>query len=412
MTETTQKQDLDTLVQGLLAKIDEKINEHFETRDALDAERMRKEANQALEKKLEDWQKANPSFALPGLEVTDKDGKKEAFSIARACVAIATKDWTFAPYEKEVFDEMRRKDLTLGTPSAGGYTVPENYSSALVEYLYNNTVAFKLGAQRLDGIGRGTPLHIPKLTGSATGYWIATEGTTITPSSQSFGQLELTPHTLAAYVEISNLLLENSAPVADQIVTNDLQMRLGVSLDAGILNGSGGSGQPTGMLQTGSINTYDFSTGTATYDSLATMVHRLAEDNALRGKLGWAMNPRVFNDIMTMKDATQEIADGGSDEHIVNTQPLARRVISDGAPERILGYQYEMTNTLPSTEAALIFANWNEVFVPVWKAIELRASDTAKNAFENDELHVRAIMRCDVGVRHPESICGALNYAA
>lgn len=396
MTETTKQNELSAAITDIVSQLKSHIADSFEERDALEAERVRKTANALLDERVEEIRKANPSFTLPGVEF-DADGKKESFSISRACLAIATKDWGYAPYEKEVFDEMRRKDLTLGTGSAGGYTVPENYIADVVEYLYNNTAAFKLGAQRMD-VERGSPIHIPKLTGSATGYWIANEGDTITESSETFGQIELTPHTLAAYVVLSNTLLENGSPVADQIVSGDLQRRLGVSMDAAILNGSGASGQPTGMLQAAGINTHDFGTDTATYNHLAGMINELAKDNALMGKLGWVWNPAVMHNIRTMLDATN--------------QPLERRVISDSAPDRVMGYAFETTNQMPATENAVMLANWSEVFVPVWKALELRASDTAKDAFEKDQLHVRAIMRCDVGIRHPESICASLNYAA
>lgn len=395
MTEATTLKTRADAVEQIQTNLLAELNKRADERDNTLAEQLTKQLEDKFNDLQADIAKAYPNYSLPGAEPTG-DPEKD-FSIARACLAIGRKDWSLAPLEKEIFDEMRQKDMSVGTPAAGGYVVPEQYIGEVIEYLYNNTVAFKLGAQRFSA-GRGTPIHIPRLSAGATAYWIATEGTSITASDLTLAQMELTPKTLAAYVVLSNLLLENSTPVADQIVRSDLQNQLTVGLDTGILSGTGASGQPTGIQNTSGINTHDFSTATATYNGLVDFIHQLALDNALMGRLGWAMNPVVLNDIMTMTDATD--------------QPLERRMLAEGPSSTLLGHPYEITNSLPTTEGSLIFGNWSEVFVPIWKGLELRASDTTGSAFQSDQFHVRAIMRADVGVRHAVSMCSALNYAA
>jgi HK97 family phage major capsid protein len=398
MTETNPLKAKAEAVEKLKDQLLGELNKHFEDRDTQLAERLTDQFETQFNELRADIAKANPSYNVPGAEPTG-DPKKD-FSIARACLAIARRDWSGAGVEKEVFEETRRmqeKAMSVGSGSAGGYVVPENYIPDVIEYLYNNTAAFKLGATTFQA-GAGSPIHIPRVSAGATAAWIASEGTSITASDLTLAQLELTPKTLGAYVIMSNLLLENSTPVADQLVRMDLQNQLAVGLDTGILAGSGASGQPTGIQNTAGINTHDFATATATYDALVDFCHQLSIDNALKGSLGWAMNPVVLNDIMTMTDATN--------------QPLERRVLAEGAASTLLGFPYEVTNSLPTTEGSLIFGNWSEVFVPVWKGLELRASDTTGSAFQSDQFHVRAIMRADVGVRHAVSFCSALNYAA
>jgi HK97 family phage major capsid protein len=46
---------------------------------------------------------------------------------------------------------------------------------------------------------------------------------------------------------------------------------------------------------------------------------------------------------------------------------------------------------------------WPEFIVGQRKALELRASDAAGNAFEYDQVFIRAIMRVDCNVRHANS---------
>src|SRR5262249_6476887 len=79
-----------------------------------------------------------------------------------------------------------KRDLTVGTDSAGGYRRGiENIS--FVEILRNRSVAFSMGARRLSGlVGNVT---VPKQATGATAYWLATEATQITEGALSFGQL-------------------------------------------------------------------------------------------------------------------------------------------------------------------------------------------------------------------------------
>lgn len=407
MTET-KTNELDAAIKAAVETIKAELAKGHEERDALAAERARKEANELLEQKLEEYRKANPSIALPGVE-TDPT-KKESFSLGRLVLSLGKNDKSLARYEHEVMSQTH-KDMTLGTPSEGGNIVPPEYIPTLIEYLYKNTVCFKLGARRLENVF-GSPVTIPKQTASGTGYWIATEGTTITESSQTFGQIEMTPHTLAAYSVISNTLFENSMPMVDSVVTRDLQRRLTISLDAGVLSGSGGSGQPTGITQVASHNLVDLSstTGNITYDQLQDMIFKLDEDNALMGKLGWAMNPTVLHDIRKMRDGVSEYVDSDTGKHMVADQQLSRRAITDTAPNQVCGYDFATTTSLPATGDSIIFANWDSIVVPMWKGIEIEASRVAKDAFEKDQTHIRAVLRCDVGVEHVESICVGEGY--
>lgn len=394
----------------------EELETHFSERDATLAERLSQELEGALEELRTEFRSYLPAADVPGLpklatDPTLREGE-DAFSYARATLAIYRRDWDLAPLEHEVFRETHKrqnKDLTSGTPTAGGYIVPEQYTGSLVEYLYNNVVAFALGATRFNA-GRGMPIKIPRLDASATAEWIATELTTITKSSQTLGQVELTPHTLAARTVLSNLLIENSLPVADQLVEQDLRTRLTVGMDLGILSGSGGAGQPTGIVNTAGVNTHDFTKPAADHDilysDLVAMRHELAKDNALQGRLAWAFNPQVVADLMLAGTENP----GSTDEGKI--LEVGRRIFSDSPDDRVLGYPYAESNQLPATGKSLILGNWPECLVPVWKGLELRATDVGGGTFEADGFMVRGIMRADVGVRHPVSFCVGINYGA
>ena len=338
---------------------------------------------------------------LPGVEVA-KNGERDAFSMARACRALARKDFSSAPYEQEVFQATKEKAMSQGTDTAGGYIVPEEAISSVIEALKANVVAYDLGARDL--AVSGTPVTIPKLTSSATGYWVS-ENSTITASDLGFEQINMTPKTVAGRVILSNLLLETSAPTADSIIEQDLASQLGLALDLGVLNGSagGGAGEPVGIMQNASVTqTANAATEAQppTVPELMLMLEDLDSANALNGKLGFAVHPQMMSLI-------RQVGNEGTGAGQIQVD---RFIVSDGFADRILGHPFRTSTqmTSPSAGGALrscLFGNWDEVMIARWGGLRLLASDTSDDAFSKDQTHIRATMRCDVALRHPESFC-------
>lgn len=358
-------------------------------------------------------------YSLPGSEPT---GDPESdFSFGRAVRAIARKDFSRAPVEKEMFDEMRRKaDLIGGTDSLGGYLVPEEQMTDIVEALYANAVVMKLGATEMGNL-TGSPVVIPTVAGKLTASWIPdaaspygeptsdTTATRIPKSNPTFGQISMTPHALAARVAISNLLMNYSVPAVEQVVKNDLTRQLALGLDTAALKGDDSvtDGQPDGICNTTvhtAVNTSTWgsagSWNEVTYNQLLDFVHQLRNDNALTGSLGWALHPSALLAIMQMVDATN--------------QELSRRVVSAGALDTLLGYPFEVTTNLTATSSATsdntaVFGNFADLMIARWGTMELRASDVADDAFSYDQTHVRGILRMDVGLRHQQSFTVSRN---
>jgi len=233
---------------------------------------------------------------LHGIEVA-KNGERDAFSLARACRAIARKDFCDAPYEQEVFAATKEKAMSSGVDPAGGYVVPEESLSQVIELLRARVVAYDLGARDL--MATGIPLTIPRLTTGSVGYWVS-ENSAITASDLGFEQINMTPKTVAGRVILSNLLLETSTPTADQIIQEDLAAQLGVAMDVGILDGIGAAGQPTGIMNTAGIASVAMmdltpvAAGIGAPPTIASMLEFVSDldgANAPAGKRGWAIHP-------------------------------------------------------------------------------------------------------------------------
>ena len=56
---------------------------------------------------------------------------------------------------------------------------------------------------------------------------------------------------------------------------------------------------------------------------------------------------------------------------------------------------------------ALLFGNWDDILVAMWGGLRLKASDTSDDAFSKDQTHIRALLRADTALRHPESFVRA-----
>jgi len=233
---------------------------------------------------------------------------------------------------------------------------------------------------------------MPRQSGATTGYWIGENaGSDITASDTTLEQVNLYPHTLAARTVFSNMFMEMSQPAAETFLREDFSQQFGLGLDAGILTGSGASGQPLGITNQSGIGTSAL-TAAPTYNELLDIVAVVRNANALRGSLGWAMSPQQFTAIEKILDATN--------------QPLNRRVVADGPITTLLGYPFATTTQLETTAGdanALIFGDWSQVKVGRWAGLRIAASDS--NVFERDQTQIRGTMRCDVLVRHPEAFC-------
>lgn len=333
-------------------------------------------------------------LTLPGSEPGADGG--QAFSLSKAAYGMAQKDWTNAGFEKEVMDQQRIRAMSSGVDSAGGFVVPDEAIPQVIEKLKAEVIAFQLGAREIPAVG--APIMIPRVGTSVTANWMTGENQTITASDLGLQQIELSPKTLAARVILSNQLLEMSAPSADSMVEADMVSQLALGLDSGILQGAGASGSPLGIINDASVLTEGIS-AVITFMELSGFPDALAVANSLRGSLGWAMHPSMFTQIMQMK--SENLAAGTA------SLDVTRHAVTEGKPESILGYKYATTTafTAATNANSMVFGNWDDILVAMWGGLRLKASDTSDDAFSKDQTHIRAIMRADTALRHPESFC-------
>jgi HK97 family phage major capsid protein/HK97 family phage prohead protease len=329
------------------------------------------------------------------LDLSSKDQKR--FSVFKAIRALTDKNWRGAEFELECHNEIlkrtglqeaihggfympmdiQKRDLTVATASAGGNLVATDLQSAnFIDLLRARSVLAKLGATMLPGLVGN--VAIPKLTGAATAYWLTNEATAITESQQTVGQLALAPKTLGAYTELSRQLMLQSTPAAEALVMNDLAKVLALAIDLAGLEGSGSSGQPTGISNTAGIGSVS-----GTSIALAGMIEFQTDTgaaNALADGSAYLTTPTVAGLLM------QRARFSNTDT------PLWTGSVLEG---QACGYRASTTTQM--TAASMIFGDFSQVVIGEWSMLEIALNPYAN--FTAAITGIRAIQSVDVGIR-------------
>jgi HK97 family phage major capsid protein len=341
------------------------------------------------------------------------DGK-EKFSFLKAARAIIYGNWEKnAPFERDVFAETsKRRALSAGTDTAGGYLVPTEVSSEIIELLRAELVVKAAGARMLENL-QGSPFEVIGQSGGATAYFVG-ENKALTESQQTFRMIKMEPHMLGALCKLSRRLVQLADPSAEQMVREDIAKVMALKVDVTCLLGTGIADEPLGVANAVSDLSVLDSTGWSvngnlepTYDALLNMQGRLEDANALTGKLAFISNPATWRRLKKQKVAQYSGQTDG--------QPIFAPIVTNAVLENNLGYPIFSTTQIPKAafgtgaeiESRVFFGNWNELLIGMWGGMELEAStqagDNTGGAFTSVQTWIRAIMEFDVAVRHVES---------
>lgn len=287
----------------------------------------------------------------------------------------------FVPYERA---KLLRRDLTASVASAGGYlagteTAPGN--------IFVGSLLAALGATRL-----GTPVlsmvgnaSFPRVSGSVTAGWLTTEGAVISESNLSFAAASGTPKHVGGYVEVSGQLLRQTSPIAQNFVLSEVARAVASEAGKAIVNGSGASGQPLGILNTAGIGSV--SGASLAYAGVLDTQHTVENANAVvnPGSLGWALPPTTAK----LLRGRERAAGSG---FLMEGREMA------GAP-------VDVTNSMPASTA--LYGDWSSVALLEWGVLQVGADPYGANSalFAKNVVGIRALWSCDVVVLRAASFC-------
>ena len=311
-----------------------------------------------------------------------------------------------------MWQEGRQKALSAGDPTAGGFLVPIQFSTDVIELLRASAVVRSLDPTVIP-ISSGT-LKVPRITAGSTATYIG-ENAVITQSEAETGQLTLTFKKLAALVPISNDLLRYSAPSADTIVRDDMIRSLAAREDQAFIRDDGTSGTPTGLKnQINAANKFNANSTVSLanvttdlgkamryiMDANITLIIQQGATGGIDVRPGWIFSPRTWQYLTTVQTTNGQYA--FRDEMLRGT---------------LWGFPYRVTTQVPSNLGSAV--NQSEVYFGAFAhavigeatGLIVDASQEAAYhdgsgvvaAFSQDQTVIRVIEEHDFALRHDKA---------
>lgn len=299
---------------------------------------------------------------------------------------------------REVWQEGQKRTMITAVGDKGGYFVAEELRDDLfIGMLRNRSSIMNSGAISLPGLVGDVLL--PKQSGAGSFYWLGTEEADVSESTQTVGQVRLSPKHGAAHTRYSRQALKQTTPGIEAFVRNDLARIMALGIDLAGLYGTGVGGQPLGLKLTTNVNKpTNFAAATPTWAELMAMVGAVAADNALAEDWGGnedGGNRQTVSWILGGADAANLMAnakDTGSGQFCLEFV---------GGMPRIGMWGARLSNQVVSGDHW--FGNWADFLIGTWGD-----PDLIVNPFTGDTSGViRLTMHqfVDMAVRHAESFC-------
>jgi len=348
--------------------------------------------------------------------------EQRAYSLGKMIRAQVTGDWRDAGLEREMHDEIVKRTgkeargfyipdfafrsgvmTTAATGAVGTENVTDNFvptvqrGDMFIEALRAKQVMANLGVTYIGGLTNR--IRMPKIaTGAAAGF--VEEAGDVSDQSPTDAGVTLQPRTLGAKAAISRLLALESVPAIEQVVQDDLLRSIADKIEYYAIQGSGSSGQPTGILNDGNVGNVDISAGTdvaaLTWADITDLVKTVEDANGVinQAALGWLSNPKV------KAKMANTVKVSSTDSVMLLNDPW----------NSIYGYRAEFTSNVPSnlnpgdggTDAsALIFGDFSQLMVGLFGSPSVMVDPYSEG--DSGNVVIRVMQEVDVALRNAAS---------
>lgn len=357
-------------------------------------------------KEVQEQQTNWMSKILSGLRPAETPAKEKGLMTARFVRALAAAKGNperAGHYAKKQWnDDVVSKALLASNGAAGGFIVPTEYSTEMIELLQATAVMRKMGCRTLP-MDTGT-MQIPRQAGGATSAYIG-ESQNIPASEQTFGMLQMTWKKLACLVPISNDLLRFSNPSADAIVRDDMVTSMSLREDLAFIRGTGLQNTPRGLRNwVNAANVIPtvavFNLATVTTD-MATAIMRLKSANSKFIRPGWLLSPRSEMYLMSVRDVNGNFAFRA--EMLQGKLWMMPYGVSNQIPENLGVGGNESEVYLVDFADCIIGESTNLIIDTSAEAAYFDGANVVA-AFSLDQTVVRCIEQHDFVVRHDRNI--------
>ena len=291
-----------------------------------------------------------------------------------------------------------RRDLTVGSPTGGGYLKPTDHlAEGFVDILRNKSHILGAGVTELKDL-RGDVV-IPTKVGAATASWVD-EGSSPPQSDMSVGQIAMAPKSIAGFTVYTRKMMKQSSPDVEMLVRRDLADSLAVELDRTAIAGNGVGAQPLGVINTTGVASVSIGAngGAPTWDHVLDLEQALAGANADGGLLAYLGSTAIRR---KLKGTLKVPADAGAGFCWENGRESGEGLMN--------GYRALASNNVPSnlskgsgtSLSALIFGNWADLIIGFWGGLDILVDPYTLAT--SGGYQVVAMMDCDIAVRRVQS---------
>jgi HK97 family phage major capsid protein len=288
--------------------------------------------------------------------------------------------------------EPELRALAEGTPSAGGYIVPTPLATQVIDLLRNEAQVHRAGAVSVT-MPSGT-LKMARLASDVSAGW-KTENAAMTYTDNTFQQILFTANTLIAGAKISLELVEDSENI-DAVVSNSIGKALALALDYGSLYGSGTAPAPTGIKNQAGVTITSLGTNGYTlvdWSKLSQGISTLMQAN-VQGPFGAIYSARTAGELDNLRDTL------GQPMRPTDSVEKMAKFVSNQVPNNLT------VGTATTTSDAFI-GDWTKCMIGYRNSMTLEvsreAADSTGSAFTNAQVWIRAYLRADVQLAHPQA---------
>ena len=220
--------------------------------------------------------------------------------------------------------------LQEGVDADGGYLVPEEYDSRLIQTLEEENIMRKL-ATRITTSGEHK-INIAATKPAAA--WIE-EGAALTFGDATFSQILLDAHKLHVAIKVTEELLYDNAFSLENYIIDQFGKALANAEEDAFLNGTG-VGQPLGLFAATGGGTVEKTATALTTDEVIGLVYALKRP--YRKNASFIMNDQLIAQIRTLKDN--------------NGAYMWQPTLTAGEPDKLLGYDVYTSQYAPTDAIA------------------------------------------------------------
>jgi HK97 family phage major capsid protein len=211
------------------------------------------------------------------------------------------------------------------------------------------------------------------------------ENDPITEADLLLERVTFTAHTLPVLIKMSVELQEDSVNI-DAIIERELSAALALELDRAALLGSGTPPEPGGVRNQSGVGVTSLGALPSDYDFIVDAIGRVWAQNH-------EPNARIYNS--TLATAIAKF------KSTVDAQPLV-------APAAVTAVPAFRTNQIPNAgsspdDTTMFVGDFTQLLIGLRTSFRLEVSRVAGTAFENLQVWVRAYLRADVQIAHPEA---------